>query len=103
MPPTRSDDRRGACTAFDGPRRVAAGPLDEVARAARAAFGRSTTSTVLVFDDATGEQIDLDYGGTEAEMLRGLMAREAARRRGEAGPTRRGGRAGRGSAWWRAR
>ncbi len=85
MAQTGSDDRRrGPCTAFEGHRRLVSGPLDEVARHARSAFGRSSTSTVLVFDDATGEQIDLDYGGTEAEMLRSLMARESARLRGEA-------------------
>ena len=56
-------------SAFDGGRRVASGALDTVARAARTAFLRSTSARVLVFDDATGEQVDLDFGGTEAEML----------------------------------
>lgn len=71
-------------TAFEGLRRIASGSLDDVAQAARAAFAASRTATVLVFDDATGEQIDLDFGGTDAEMLRGLQTRETMRRRGAA-------------------
>jgi hypothetical protein len=69
----------GAYSAFEGPRRLAAGPLDMVVAAAKAAFDTSRTSLVLIFDDATGEQIDADYSGTPADVLRGVSAREARR------------------------
>ena len=69
----------GRYTAFEGTACVAAGPLATVVAAAKAAFDRSRTSLVLIFDDATGEQIDADYSGTPAEVLRGVAAREARR------------------------
>jgi len=66
-------------TAFDGVTQVAHGPLERVVIAAKGAFDASRTSLVLIFDDATGEQIDADYSGTPAEVLRGVAAREARR------------------------
>lgn len=66
-------------TAFEGDRCLARGPLPDVVAAAKAAFDRSRTSLVLIFDDATGEQVDADYSGTPAEVLRGVAAREARR------------------------
>ncbi|HEY3696653.1 DUF2239 family protein [Phenylobacterium sp.] len=55
MQPPGDDD---ACTVFDGPRRIAAGPLERASVAARAALARG--GQVLIFDDATGGVIDLD-------------------------------------------
>lgn len=49
-----------SCTAFAGLQRIASGPPAEVADAARKAFERDGTVPILVFDDATAEQIDLD-------------------------------------------
>jgi len=66
-------------TAFDGVTQVAHGPLERVVIAAKGAFDASRTSLVLIFDDATGEQIDADYSGTPAEVLRGVAVREARR------------------------
>ncbi len=66
-------------TAFNGVTQVAHGPLERVVAAAKEAFDGSRTSLVLIFDDATGEQIDADYSGTPAEVLRGVSAREARR------------------------
>ena len=65
------------CTAFDGVRRIASGTLAEVAAGAKAAYDRG--SQVLVFDDETGEQIELDYRGTPAGVLARLSPPEAAR------------------------
>jgi hypothetical protein len=50
------------CTVFDGPRRIAAGPLDQASAAARAALERG--AQVLIFDDATGRVVDLDLRPT---------------------------------------
>ncbi|MGO1073974.1 DUF2239 family protein [Inquilinus sp. CA228] len=56
-----------ACTAFEGARRIASGPLAEVALAAKRAVERG--AGVLVFDDATSLPIELDLRGSEAEVL----------------------------------
>lgn len=45
-------------TAFDGHRRLASGPLPQVARAAKAALAAG--APVLIFDDASGRVVDLD-------------------------------------------
>jgi uncharacterized protein len=60
---------RPSCTAFAGMRRIAAGTLAEVAVAARDAFERGGEAPILVFDDATGEQIDLDLSAGGAEQV----------------------------------
>lgn len=64
------------CTAFAGTRRIASGPLCEVALAAQAAETRGETG-LLVFDDATGRVVDLDLRGS-AEEIRARLAAGAA-------------------------
>ncbi len=59
-------DHPQTCTAFAGPRLVAAGPLAEVALALQAAA--EPQGTILVLDDRTGRAIDLDLRGTPAEL-----------------------------------
>jgi uncharacterized protein len=58
-----------SCTAFAGTRRLASGPLAEVVRAARDAFYRDGSASVLVFDDGTADLIDLDFSLTAAELV----------------------------------
>jgi len=54
-------------TAFEGTRRLASGPLEEVGvRAARAAA--RARDPILVFADATGQVVDLDLRGSEQEI-----------------------------------
>jgi len=55
--------------AFAGASRVAAGPLLEVAVAARRAKDRDPAAAVLVFDRRTAEVVDLDLRGAEAEIV----------------------------------
>jgi hypothetical protein len=50
--------------AFHGHRRLAAGPLHEVARAVKYAT-EAGAHPVFIFDDATGQVIDLDPRGTD--------------------------------------
>ena len=73
--------RSTACTAFMGARRVASGPLEEVAVAVKALVEQGQTSPLLVFDDETSAVIDLDLRGTVEDVsrhARGLAsAREA--------------------------
>jgi hypothetical protein len=51
-------------TAFAGMELLAAGAPQQVANAVRAALAASDTRTILVFDDETGQQIDLDLRPT---------------------------------------
>lgn len=55
-------------TAFEGSACLASGERLAVALAVRAAMARPGGDTILVFDDATGEQLDLDLRGTPAEI-----------------------------------
>src|ERR1700744_4079572 len=56
-----SDENR-LCTAFAGSRRLTAGKLAVVSRKVRSAMEQGAAPPILVFDDSTGEQIDIDFG-----------------------------------------
>jgi hypothetical protein len=56
-------------TAFMGPQRLAGGPLAEVALAVMNAARRPAAPPVIIFDDATGQPIDLDLRGNERDVL----------------------------------
>ena len=66
------------CAAFQGGRCLAKGPLAEVALAAKAALDASahdpSAPSVLVFDHATAEVIEMDWRGTPEELLARLLA-----------------------------
>jgi uncharacterized protein len=55
------------CTAFEGTRRIASGALAAVALAAKAATING--GSVLIFDDETGESIEVDFRGTPEDVL----------------------------------
>jgi uncharacterized protein len=55
--------------AFEGDRRVAAGHLHAVARAAKELLDRRKDASILIFDGATGGPIELDFRGTAADVL----------------------------------
>jgi hypothetical protein len=59
-------------TAFGGQRRLASGPLAEVALAVKKSSDRVSHAPILIFDDSTGRPIDLDLRGTDGEILRRL-------------------------------
>jgi uncharacterized protein len=67
-------------TAFEGERRLASGPLPEVALAVKAT-ARPVSNPILIFSDATGRAVDLDLRGEAAEIVaRHAPAEEAAPR-----------------------
>ena len=66
------------CTAFAGHRRIARGPIAEVALAVRVAEEAAPEQPVLTFDDRTGCVIDLDLRGSDEEILARLQARGSA-------------------------
>jgi hypothetical protein len=59
-------------TAFDGQRRLATGPLSEVALAVKHAVPRY--EPILIFSDGSGRSLDLDLRGSDAEILARLPA-----------------------------
>jgi uncharacterized protein len=74
------------CTVFDGPRRLASGPLSEVAAHFKKAIEKGGTN-VFLFDDATGRAFDIDIRGSVDEMLARLK-RSAAKPDEDRGPGR---------------
>ncbi|PSH64855.1 DUF2239 domain-containing protein [Phyllobacterium brassicacearum] len=54
------------CTAFQGMRKIASGTRVEVALALRRA--EDIGEAILVFDDATGKQVEFDLRGSDAEI-----------------------------------
>ena len=83
-----SDAVAKLATAFDGERRLASGPLIDVAMAVKAATAAGAEGPLLAFDDATGAVIDLDLRGSRAE----IAARLAAASGEPSGPPRGRGR-----------
>lgn len=61
-------DETATFTAFAGQRGLAAGSLQTVAAAAKAAHDQGH-EPILVFDDATGRTVELDFRGAPADVL----------------------------------
>lgn len=61
------------CTAFADGRRLASGNLADLALAVNAQIDAAPT-TILIFDDATGAQIDIDLHGNTAQVISRLAA-----------------------------
>jgi hypothetical protein len=61
--------------AFHGHRRLAAGPLHEVAVAVKVLTDQGVTSPIFIYDDATGAVVDLDTRGTAEEVVERLAQR----------------------------
>lgn len=70
-------------TAFQGDRRLARGPLGEVARAVAAS---SEPSRVLIFRDDNGRSLDLDLRGTPEDVVGRLAPAPQAAPRGPGRP-----------------
>lgn len=62
------------CTAFQGMRKIASGTRVEVALALKRAG--DTGEAILVFDDATGKQVEFDLRGSDAEIAARLDTSE---------------------------
>jgi uncharacterized protein len=67
-----------AAIAFDGDRRIAAGDLRSVARAAKEALERRHDASIVIFDGRTSNPIDIDFRGTVGEVLARLPDMPAA-------------------------
>ncbi len=56
------------CTAFAGPKLVTSGALADVAADVKPLIQPGAPESVLIFDDATGAVIDVDFRGTVADV-----------------------------------
>jgi uncharacterized protein len=79
-----------AAIAFEGDRRIAAGDLHEVARAAKTTLDNHSDATILIFDGSTSAAIDLDFRGSVNDVLARLPESPTASRDGTAAPASRG-------------
>jgi uncharacterized protein len=66
------------CSAFDHQRLIASGPLVEVVRATKQALDEGAHGPLLIFDDRSSRQIEIDFRGTVAQVLARLPQGEAA-------------------------
>ena len=57
------------CIAFEGVRCVASGTLSHVARKVREALDQGAPNSILIFDDVTGEPIEVDFRGTPDDVV----------------------------------
>lgn len=58
-----------SCTAFAGSRRIATGDLEEVALKTNAVIASGEQAPVLIFDDLTSEQLEVDLRGSAHDVL----------------------------------
>lgn len=56
------------CTAFEGVRRIAAGPLGDVAPQVRAALDARPNASILILADDDSRRLDVDLRGTVQEV-----------------------------------
>jgi len=61
-------------TAFDGVRRIASGAIIDVIHDIQRYLTRAADAGVVVFDDATGERIELDWCSPELQLVAQLTA-----------------------------
>jgi hypothetical protein len=66
-----------SCTAFEGSRCIGSGALAEVALRVKKVVDRGPRGPVLIFDDLTSEQVELDLRGSDEEVTRRLAERAA--------------------------
>ena len=89
------------CTAFEGDRRIASGALARVAVEVKRVMDRGESAPVLIFDDETSEQIEVDLRGTADDVARRFERPADAVERGAArsGASPARGRGARGDAF----
>lgn len=72
MPQRQRSSNTQRCTAFAGATQLVSGSYLQVALAAKAHLAKHSNASVLVFDDATGKQMDFDLRGSRDDVFRRL-------------------------------
>lgn len=64
---------KDSCTAFDHQQLIASGALTDVVRAAKQAIDAGTAGPLLIFDDRSSRQIEIDFRGSVDDVLARLQ------------------------------
>jgi uncharacterized protein len=83
------------CTAFEGDRCIVSGNLRKVAKKVKAIIDKKEPLPILIFDDLTGELIDIDFRGTMDDVFNSLE-KPTAKEESAATPSNEGGTSQRG-------
>jgi hypothetical protein len=62
------------CTAFAGTKKIASGAMIDVALKVKDHLAKDTKATILVFEDRTSQQVELDLRGTKDAVIKRLEA-----------------------------
>ena len=74
------------CSAFDQRRLLASGPLADVVRATKQALDAGAAGPILIFDDRTSQQVEVDFRGSLDEAMSRLSDPPPASPRGPGRP-----------------
>lgn len=85
-----SEREAASWTSFEGVHQVATGDPVEVAVETRAVFDRRAHGAVLLFDDDTGAQVEVDFRGTAEDVRRRILAARAQAEQGISAEAPRG-------------
>lgn len=69
---TTKDTGPFTCTAFRGTRRIASGPLPEVALKVKKEMDKRDHPPILIFNDLTSDQLEIDFRGLAEDVLERL-------------------------------
>lgn len=69
------NEQSACCTAFSGVRQIATGELLEVARLTKQFIDKNAKATILIFDNKNSDPIEIDFRGSENEVLKRLEQR----------------------------
>ena len=72
MPLKQPSSNTQRCTAFAGATQIASGSYLQVALAVKAHLAKHGNASVLIFDNATGRQMDFDLRGSRDDISRRL-------------------------------
>ena len=64
------EEQTQTCTAFDGHNKIAAGSVFEVAGQVKRYQDKHPEASILIFDNATSAQVELDLRGTVEDVLK---------------------------------
>jgi uncharacterized protein len=81
-----------SCTAFSGSRRIASGDLIQVTKTVKESMDSGGSEAVLIFDDLSGETVEVDFRGTALDVVKRLEASQGSSAAVESKPMKGPGR-----------
>jgi hypothetical protein len=86
------DSHQSGFTAFHDVRRIASGDLAEVVLRSKLALDADPLAAVMIFEDSSGQQVEVDFRGSADDVLARLPAADAAQVPADPAPRRGPGR-----------